>query len=432
MKTFYKLLIVALITSTTNNFVWFALTFFTYLETKSVISTGFVGGIYLVATALSSFWFGSLVDHHKKKNVMLLSSLSSLILFSIGFMIFSSIPENLFTYVSSPVLWLFALALLGGVVSGNIYGIAIPTLVKILVSAKNRDKANGMFGTIMGISFAITSVASGIILAYGGMSLVLFISMLTTFSAIIFLLLIKIPEDKTIHINNLPKHIDIKGTLKIIRKIPGLMPLIIFTTFNNLLGGVFMALMDAYGLSLISVQMWGIIWGILSLGFIIGGLIIAKKGLGKNPLKTLFLANIAIWTACIFFPIQASIILLFIGATVWMVLFPFIEASEQTILQKVVPEDRLGRVFGFAQSFEQSAAPLTAFLIGPLTQLVFIPFMTTGNGANLIGDWFGTGANRGIALVFIFAGIIGLIITIFSMKSKSAKLLSEKYLKINN
>lgn len=428
MKTFYKLLVVALITSTTNNFVWFALTFFAYLETKSVISTGFVGGIYLVATALSSFWFGSLVDHNKKKYVMLLSSFATLILFSIGFLIFSTAPEKLFTYVSSPILWIFALALLAGVVAGNIYGIAIPTLIKILVPAEIRDKANGMFGTVMGISFAITSVGSGFALAYGGMSLVLAIAILLTVIAIVILLTINIPEDKIAHVENAPKSIDIKGTIKIIRKIPGLMPLIIFTTFNNLLGGLFMALMDAYGLSLVSVQQWGAILGILSFGFIIGGLIIAKKGLGKNPLKTLFLANIIIWTACIFFPIQASIILLFIGAAFWMVLFPFIEASEQTILQKVVPEDRLGRVFGFAQSIEQSAAPLTAFLIGPLTQLIFIPFMTTGSGADLIGDWFGTGANRGMALVFMLAGFIGLIVTIVAMKSKSAKLLSEKYL----
>ena len=64
-----------------------------------------------------------------------------------------------------------------------------------------------------------------------------------------------------------------------------------------------------------------------------------------------------------------------------MILVPYAEAAEQTILQKVVPYERQGRVFGFAQSVEQAASPLTAFLIGPLTQFVFIPFMTDGAGA---------------------------------------------------
>ena len=48
-------------------------------------------------------------------------------------------------------------------------------------------------------------------------------------------------------------------------------------------------------------------------------------------------------------------------------------ATEQTILQRVVPYERQGRVFGFAQSVEMAASPLTAFLMGPLTQLFFIP-----------------------------------------------------------
>ena len=94
-----------------------------------------------------------------------------------------------------------------------------------------------------------------------------------------------------------------------------------------------------------------------------------------------------------------------------MLLMPYAEAAEQTILQRVVPYERQGRVFGFAQSVEQAASPLTAFLIGPMTQLVFIPFMTDGLGARLIGGWFGTGAARGIALVFVLTGIIGIVIT---------------------
>ena len=44
-----------------------------------------------------------------------------------------------------------------------------------------------------------------------------------------------------------------------IRGVPGLPALIVFATFNNFLGGVFMALIDAYGLSLVSVEVWGLL-----------------------------------------------------------------------------------------------------------------------------------------------------------------------------
>src|SRR3546814_10813865 len=59
-----------------------------------------------------------------------------------------------------------------------------------------------------------------------------------------------------------PRRIDLAGTLRIVLAIPGLFALILFSSFNNLLGGVFMALMDAYGLSLMKVEEWGLLWEI--------------------------------------------------------------------------------------------------------------------------------------------------------------------------
>jgi len=112
---------------------------------------------------------------------------------------------------------------------------------------------------------------------------------------------------------------------------------------------------------------------------------------------------------------------------IYMVVMPYAEAAEQTILQRVVPFERQGRVFGFAQSVELAASPLTAFLIGPITQLIFIPFMTTGAGVELIGGWFGTGPDRGIALVFVLTGIIGLGVTALALRSRPYRELSGQY-----
>ena len=428
MHTFYNLLANALIVVTKNNFVWFAVTYWIYLETQSVISTSILGGMYLLTIALSGFWFGSIVDHHKKKNAILGSSVITLILFSAGLLLYSLAPTEAFSIVNSPLLWLLVCLLMGGVLTGTIINIAVPTLITQLVPEDRRDRANGLFGTVMGVSFSITSIASGITLAYAGMWWVLVVAIVLTIISIIHIVLIPIKEKKIIPTKETAlQKIDIAGTIKAIRTIPGLFALIFFTTFNNFLGGAFMALMDAYGLSLVSVQVWGLLWGFLSLGFILGGLIIAKKGLGKEPLRNLFRINMITWTVCIFFTIQPSIILLTIGIFIWITLMPFIEATEQTIIQKVVPPERQGRVFGFAHSVEQAASPLTAFLIGPITQYIFIPFMTTGAGVELIGGWFGVGTGRGIALVFTITGIIGLIVTLFAMRSKQYKLLAERY-----
>ncbi|HEX7017284.1 MAG TPA: MFS transporter, partial [Patescibacteria group bacterium] len=163
--------------------------------------------------------------------------------------------------------------------------------------------------------------------------------------------------------------------------------------------------------------------------FIAGGLFISKFGLGKNPLRALFAANVVIWSICSVFTAYPSIILLIAGMFIYLCVVPFIEAAEHTIIQKVVPPERQGRVFGFATSVEQAASPLTAFAIGPIAQFIFIPFMTTGAGVDILGPWFGTGADRGIALVFTLTGFIGLAVTILAFNSKYYQQLSARYLK---
>ena len=123
------------------------------------------------------------------------------------------------------------------------------------------------------------------------------------------------------------------------------------------------------------------------------------------------MCNLANWAVCSVFALRSSIVLLGIGMFVWLALMPVIEAAEQTVMQQVVPFEQQGRVFGFAQTLENAASPVTALAIGPVAQLWVIPFMTDGAGADSIGSWFGTGTARGIALIFTLAGLLGVALT---------------------
>ncbi len=430
MTVFHHLLANNLVANITNFTVWFAVTFWVYLETHSVFATGMIAGIYLVLTAASGLWFGSLVDHHRKKLVMLGSSLASLALCALALAIHQLAPAGSLADVAGVPLWLFIWVVMFGVIAGNIRSIALPTLVTLLIPEDRRDKANGLVGMVSGVGFLTTSVISGFLVAWGGMFYTLVFAMALTLVAALHLLFVPLEEPRaeaTADAPREPRRIDIKGTIAVIGAVPGLFALILFATFNNFLGGIFMALMDAYGLSLVEVQEWGLIWGLLSSAFILAGIVIARTGLGRNPLRTLLLVNLIMWAACCFFTLQPSIVLLIVGCFVWMFLGPYAEAAEHTTLQKVVPFERQGRVFGFAQSVEQAASPLTAFLIGPFTQFLVIPFMTTGAGAAAIGDWFGRGPDRGIALVFTLAGVVGVIATIIAFNSKYYRDLSQAY-----
>lgn len=428
-KVFKRLLINALVSTTTTSFVWFAVTFWVFLQTKSILATSLIAGIFTITNMATALFFGAIVDHNKKKTVMIGSALFSLAAFAIGTIVYYATNLDGFTNPTSFALWAFITILMIGVIVGNIRNIAMSTCVTLLFPEGERDKANGMIGTTQGISFAVTSVFSGLVIGFLGMQAALLIALCALIVAIVHLLTVNVPEKDIVSTGMTAKEkVDFKGTYKVVLAIPGLISLIFFTTFNNFLGGVFMALSDAYGLSLVSVQTWGIMLGFLSFAFIGGGMFVAKYGLGKNPVSRLFLVNSITWITCIFFTIQPSVILLAIGFFIWMFSFPIIEAVEHTIIQNVIPLERQGRVFGFAQSIESASTPITTFLIGPLTHFIFVPFMTTGWGAQVLGPWFGTGPARAIALVFTLTGIIGLTVTQIARFSKPAKLLSKRYL----
>lgn len=430
MVRFYQLLANNLLANITNFTVWFALTFWIYLETRSVFATGMVAGIYLVLTAATGIWFGSLVDHHRKRTVMLASSAVSFGLYALAFAAYGLAPAGSLSDPYGAPVWILVALVMLGVIAGNIRSIALPTLVTLMIPEERRDKANGLVGMVSGVGFLTTSVISGFLVAWGGMVSTLIFALACTAAAFAHLLFVRLDEDAaapaTPHEH---RKVDIAGTIKVIAAVPGLFALIFFATFNNFLGGIFMALMDAYGLSLVKVQTWGLLWGLLSTAFIISGLLISRTGLGRSPLRTLLLVNLISWAVCCVFTLQPSITLLIAGCFVWMFLGPYAEAAEQTTLQKVVPFERQGRVFGFAQSVEQAASPLTAFLIGPLTQFIFIPLMTTGAGAEAIGDWFGRGEDRGIALVFTLAGVAGVIVTLIAFNSSYYRQLARAYAK---
>jgi DHA3 family multidrug efflux protein-like MFS transporter len=427
-RIFHHLLANTLIASVTNAFVWFALTFWVYLETKSVLAVSSVGGCFAVANMLFAFFFGGIVDHHTKHRAMMLSSVVSLGAYAVAAVLYFGTPREAFNNPAAIPLWGLVVTMMIGSVAGNLRMIALSTVVSQLFT-DGRDKANGLVGTVNGVSFSLTSVFSGLAIGFADMNLVLVCAIGATLLAIVHLTTIRF-EEPPLNLHDefgVLRKLDLRGTFEIVKSVPGLFALIFFTTFNNFIGGVFMALMDAYGLSLVSVQTWGMMFAILSFGFIGGSTWVAKHGLGPRPLRSMLLFNTISWTVCIFFPILPSAVLLGIGILVWMTLTPFTEATEQTVIQTVVPYERQGRVFGFAQSIESAATPITAFMIGPIAEFFFIPFMTTGAGVALIGGWFGVGPARGMALVFITAGFIGLAVTLLAFQTRAYAVLTKRF-----
>ncbi|MGJ3191952.1 MFS transporter [Paenarthrobacter sp. FR1] len=426
-RTFTGILVNTALANITTSYLWYALTFWVYLETRNVIATGVIGGAYMLLIALSSISFGTLVDRHRKLAVMRFAAVFTLVMFVLAGVMFLLTPVEALLDLTQPWFWIFTMIILIGAVVENMRNIALSTTVTILIEPDRRANANGLVGMVQGLMFLVTSVLSGLSVGMLGMGWTVVVALVLTALAFAHLLTLRLPEEVRAAASDAQGGFDLRGSWAAVMAISGLFALILFSTFNNFIGGVYMALMDPYGLEMFSVEIWGTVFAVGATGFIVGGALIGKFGLGPNPLRTMLIAVALMGVLGAVFTLREWAWLYIVGIWFYMALVPVVEAAEQTVIQKVVPLPRQGRVFGFAMAFESAAAPITAFLIAPIAQFWIIPYARSSEGAAQLEPLLGEGISRGIALVFLVAGLIMIAVALIAFLTPVYRRVSASY-----
>ncbi|WPU09065.1 MFS transporter [Pseudarthrobacter oxydans] len=426
-RTFTGILVNTALANVTTSYLWFALTFWVYLETRNVIATGVVGGAYMLLISLSSISFGTFVDRYRKLAVMRFAAAFTLVMFVLSGVMFLLTPSSLLLDLARPWFWVFVMIILIGAVVENMRNIALSTTVTILIEPDRRANANGLVGMVQGLMFIVTSVLSGLSVGLLGMGWTIGAALVLTALAFAHLLTLRMPEEVRAAATDAHGGFDLRGSLSAVLAISGLFALILFSTFNNFIGGVYMALMDPYGLEMFPVELWGIFSAVGFTGILVGGALIGKFGLGANPLRTLLAAVVLMGVLGAVFTLREWAWLYIAGIWAYLVLVPFVEAAEQTVIQQVVPLQRQGRVFGFAMAFESAASPVTAFLIAPIAQFWIIPYARSADGAARLAPLLGEGTSRGIALVFLVAGTIMVVAALLAFLTPVYRRISASY-----
>jgi hypothetical protein len=123
----------------------------------------------------------------------------------------------------------------------------------------------------------------------------------------------------------------------------------------------------------------GLLLGLASTG-ILGT---TMMGIGRGPL---------VWTAAAF---------------IFMFVNPITNGSSQSIWQSKVPPELQGRVFSTRALIAQASQPIAMFIAGPLADRIMEPAMATGGWLTPVFGWLvGTGPGTGIAVIFVFAGLL--------------------------
>ncbi|MDI3331817.1 MAG: MFS transporter [Micrococcus sp.] len=426
-RTFAGILANTALANLTTSYLWFAITFWIYLETRNVIATGVIGGAYMLLLAATGISFGTYVDRFRKLPVMRFAGAFTLAMFTAAGVLFLTAPAGVISALDRPWFWVFALIILAGAVVENLRNIALSTTVTLLIDPDRRANANGYVGMVQGLAFIATSVLSGLSIGLLGMGPTVLVAIVLSAGAVAHLAVLRLPEEAEPAPSDAQGGFDLKGAWTAVRVIPGMAALILFTTFNNFIGGVYMALMDPYGLELFTVELWGVWIALGATGFLLGGALVGRRGLGPNPIRTLLVVVAVMGVIGAGFTLREWGWLFVLGIWLYMLCIPAVEAAEQTVIQKVVPLHRQGRVFGLASAVEAAAAPVTAFVVAPVAEVWIIPFARSAEGSTALAPLLGEGTARGIALVFLVAGLVMVLAAVVAWRSPAYRRLTASY-----
>lgn len=157
-----------------------------------------------------------------------------------------------------------------------------------------------------------------------------------------------------------------------------------------------------------SVSRIGVIQGI---GAVLAAFVVLVWGGPARRMRGILLAATGIGLAVVLIGIRPSLWLIGAGTVGMAGGLALLNGIYGTIVQVKVPQRFHGRVFAMNQMVSWSTLPIGFLVVAPLGTALLEPAMMPGGalGRGFLGDLIGTGAGRGMALVYVLAGL-GLVL----------------------
>ena len=399
----------------------FALTIWIYQETGEVTALALVGVFSFAPAILLSPIAGAIVDRVSRKRVMIasdlgagLSTVALLILYSGGHLeIWHLCAAGFFASAFESFQF-------------PAYSAAITTMVE----KKHYTRANAMLGMVGSASLIISPVLAGALLSLPriGISGIMGIDIVTFVFAIGTLLFVFIPNPTETAAGRASRGSLLQESVFGFRYIfsrPSLLGLQLIFFGINLTVMLAMILfspmiLDRTADPMIPALIAGntVILGttlmMFGVGGVVGGLAVAAWGGFKRRVHGVLLGMIlASLLGQVVIGAGQGAWMWGLGAFLMMFFLPLVNGSNQAIWQAKVPPDIQGKVFAIRRLIAQISAPVAMILGGRLADVVFEPAMTSGGAfARLFKPLVGSGPGSGMALMFVFSGILGAVVAV--------------------
>lgn len=403
MKTFFIIWGGQLVSMLGSGLTNFALGVWLYDQTKQATPFAITVLLGSLPRILLLPFAGSLADRFNRRLIMILADTLTAVFTLIIFILLGA--GNL-------QLWhIYIIAAMMSVFSA-FQEPAYSASIAMIVPKEKLGSANGMVQMGQAITSVLTPVLAGALFVFIGFTGIIIIDFVTFFFAVGALLFVRIPQPERAA-EHKDKNIwqDMAFGWNYLRQRTGLFGLLLYYAMVNFLLNWSAVLLIPMVLSRFTADVLGIIQTILGVGMLAGSIVMSAWGGAKRRIPAAIGFIVLAVTGFIIAGMTPNPYLIGVGAFVLMFFVPLASGNSQVVFQTKVARDVQGRVFSVRSAISQSMMPLAFLTAGPLADRFFEPLMSEGGAlaSTFIGQWLGTGAGRGIGLMFIISGVVAIV-----------------------
>lgn len=400
----------------------FALILWVYTQKHSAMTVSLMSFCSYVPYILVSFFAGAFVDRHSKKKIMLaadtVAACGTLVIFC--FLFFGRL-RIWHIYIVNAVIGCM----------NAFQSPAANVAVGKLVPKEKLANVSGMNSFSNNLTAVLTPVLAGALFAWNGLTAIVLIDLASFAVAFLVLLtVIQIPERNETAEAQASVFAGCREGIRFLKQNRGIFRIVLTMallnffsrlTYENILSPMILSRSGD------SSMVLGIVNAVMGVGGIAGGLWVSAGKLSKDNIKMIYgSAAFSFLFGDVLMGLGRNVLVWGIAALAASFPIAFINAGQNVILYRRVPEQMQGRVFAVRNAIQYSTIPLGILLGGFLAEYVFEPFVQGDTVvASFLQTLVGTGAGSGMAVMFLCTGVLGFLFSCLSYRNKEIQAMRE-------
>ncbi|MFD1540515.1 non-ribosomal peptide synthetase/MFS transporter [Nonomuraea guangzhouensis] len=395
----------------------FAIPIWIYLTTGSLAQFALLSVVGLVPGMVVAPLAGAIVDRGNRRAVMLggdAAAVGTQLVF--GTLLWTG---NLQTWQIYPLLALLSVAL-------TFQRLAYTSAVPQLVPKRYLGHANGIVQMAGGMTQLLVPLAAVGLMAVIGLEGILALDVASYVFAIVVTSLVRFPAAMAWRRKE-PVLAEMAAGFRYSWGNLGFRQMLLYFAVLNVFLSPLFLLISPLVLSFATLDDVGRISFVSGLGVFLGGLAMtAWGGPGRGRMRAVLWCTLALAGFCLVTGLRADLVTIGIGAfgmSLWVTLLNGIYA---TIVQVKVPQRFHGRVFALNTLIAWSTLPLGFGLVAPYGAALFDPLLAPdGPLAPTVGALIGTGAGRGVGLMYVLFAVAMAVLAAVALRSQLPGLLDQ-------